>query len=99
MLGKFLTSGFVVALVSCWVAGCNQPTKPDGFIDKNGQVVVDPNKTSQKPLVFGDYSEGFVPAKFATGYGCLDKVGGLAFVRPFRYIAPFSDGMAAYAVG
>jgi hypothetical protein len=99
MRSRFLATIGVLALVSYALTGCAQQVKPDGFIDKTGKLVVDPTKTTQKPLVFGDYSEGFVPAKFESGYGCLDKDGGLAFVHPFKYIAPFSDGMAAFAVG
>jgi hypothetical protein len=96
---RFLATIFALALVSYCASGCNQAPKPEGFIDKSGKLVVDPTKTSQKPLVFGDYSDGFVPAKFSNGYGCLDKDGGVAFVHPFRYIAPFSEGMAAFSVG
>jgi len=81
------------------LSGCSQGAMLDGFIDKSGQIVVDPSKTTQRPLTMGNYSEGFVPAKFANGFGCLDKNGGLAFVKPFKYIAPFSNGMAAYCVG
>jgi hypothetical protein len=99
MQRRILATIGALALVSCYVTGCGQQAKQDGFIDKTGQLVVDPSKTTQRPLVFGDYSEGFVPAKFSTGYGCLDKDGGLAFVHPFRYIAPFSEGMAAFSVG
>jgi hypothetical protein len=96
--GFFATFG-ALALVSFSLLGCSQPVKPDGFIDKSGRVVVDPNKVTQKPLAFGDYSEALVPVKFANGYGCLDKEGGIAFARPFRYIAPFSEGIAAYCIG
>ena len=93
------TLALVSSAISLVLSGCSQGAMQDGFIDKNGHLVVDPNKTTQRPLTMGNYSEGFVPAKFANGFGCLDKDGGLAFVKPFKYIAPFSNGMAAYCVG
>jgi hypothetical protein len=99
MRRSFLATLGALTLVSCFAGGCNQPVKPEGFIDKTGTLVVDPSKTTKKPLVFGDYEDGLVSAKFAEGYGCLDKNGGLAFVHPFRYIDSFSEGMAPFSVG
>ncbi len=96
---RFIVAFGALALVSCGLLGCSQTPKIDGFIDKSGRLVVDPNKVTQKPLAFGNYSEALVPVKFSNGYGCLDKDGGIAFVRQFRYIAPFSEGIAAYSVG
>jgi hypothetical protein len=94
-----LTAFSAMALVNIALAGCAPAVHPNGFIDKSGTLIVDFSKFKPKPLAIGDYSEELAPIKLATGIEWLDKTGKIAFEKPFRNVATFSDGKAAFSVG
>ena len=94
-----LTTVTTLALVNAALTGCSSTARVNGFIDKSGNLVVDLDKLSPKPLAVGDYSEGLAPVQLASGSGCLDKDGKMAFVKPFNHISAFSEGRAAFSEG
>lgn len=89
----------VLSLVTLSCTGCTPPSKPNGFIDTSGHIVIDLDKMTEKPISVGDFKEGLAPVKLSGKWGCLDKNGTLAFTLACNHISPFSEGLAAYSIG
>jgi len=81
------------------LTGCSTTSSLNGFIDKGGNLVVDVDKLNPKPVAIGDYHEDLAPVEYSGGVGALDKSGRYAFQKPYRHIARFFEGKAAYSVG
>ena len=97
---KWVLSVFtVLSLVSLSRTGGTPPSKPIGFIDQAGHLVIDLDKLADKPTGVGDFKEGLAPVKFVGKCGCFNKSGDLAFTLSCNHISPFSEGLAAYSVG
>jgi hypothetical protein len=89
----------VLSLVTLSCTGCTTPSKPNGFIDTSGHIVIDLDKMAEKPISVGDFNEGLAPVKYSDKWGCLNKNGALAFTLPCNHISPYSEGLAAYSIG
>lgn len=89
----------VLSLVTLSCTGCTPPSKPNGFIDTSGHIVIDLDKMAEKPISVGDFNEGLAPVKYSDKWGCLNKTGALAFTLPCNHISPYSEGLAAYSTG
>ncbi len=87
----------LLGILSC--AGCTPLSKPNGFIDTSGQLVIDLDKMAEKPVSIGDFHEGLAPVKYSGKWGCLNKNGALAFTLPCNHISSYSEGLAAYSIG
>ncbi|MBU6454134.1 MAG: WG repeat-containing protein [Cyanobacteria bacterium REEB67] len=96
---KWILAACSLLAVSVSMTGCGAPPQVDGFIDKNGTLVLDASRLKPKPLGIGDYSEGLAVVKYKDGFGCLNKTGEIIFKVPFRNLRSFHDGVAAFSVG
>lgn len=64
-----------------------------GYIDKNGETVIEPQFSSANL-----FSEGLALVRTDSGYGYIDKRGEFVIKPDFKHALPFSNGLAGVVV-
>lgn len=81
------------------LSGCQKPPQVNGFVDKKGNLMLNTDKMTVKPILIGDYQEGVAPVKLSDGWGCINKGGEVIFKKECNYIGPYTQGLAPFCEG